>query len=52
MSQEEYDDMYEQIEIRLVDIVIDQLGFHSKQFTVATTIMDRKVYSREWIASC
>ena len=51
MRQEEYDDMPKQIEIRLVDIVIGQPGFRSKQFTVATTIMDRKVYSREWIAS-
>ena len=51
MSQEEYEDMPEQLEIRLVDIVIDQPGFRSKQFTVATTIIDRKVYSREWIAS-
>ena len=38
MSQEEYEDMPEQLEIRLVDIVIDQPGFRSKQFTVATTI--------------
>lgn len=37
--------------VLLVDAVIQQPGFRSKKFTVATTIMDRSIYSRGWIAS-
>lgn len=51
MSQEEYALMPEQVEVRLVDIIIEQPGFRSKKFTVATTTMNRSVYSRQWIAS-
>ena len=51
MSQEEYEAMPKQVEVRLVDVVIQQPGFRSKKFTVATTIMDRSIYSRGWIAS-
>ena len=51
MSKEEYEAMPDQVEVRLVDVVIEQPGFRSKKFTVATTIMDRTVYSRKWIAS-
>ena len=43
--------MPKQVEVRLVDVVIEQPGFHSKKFTVATTIMERSIYSRQWIAS-
>ena len=49
MSQEEYAAMPKQVEVRLVDVVIEQPGFRSKKFTVATTIMDRNIYSRHWI---
>ena len=35
----------------LVDIVVDQAGFRSKKFTIATTITDIKLYSRDWIGS-
>jgi hypothetical protein len=51
MSQQEYEAMPEQVEVPLVDIVIEQPGFRAKKFTVATTILDRTVYSRGWIAS-
>lgn len=51
MSEQEYEMCPDQIEIRLVDIVIDQAGFRSKKYTVATTILETQVYSRDWIAS-
>ena len=51
MSQQEYEAMPEQVEVRLVDIVIEQPGFRAKKFTVATTILDPAIYSRGWIAS-
>jgi hypothetical protein len=51
MSQKEYEAMPKQVEVRLVDVLIEQPGFRSKKFTVATTFMGRNVYSREWIAS-
>ena len=49
MSEEEYAACPQQIEIRLVDLIIDQKGFRSKQYTIATTILETKVYSRDWI---
>jgi hypothetical protein len=49
MSEEEYAASPPQIEIRQVDLSIDQKGFRSKQYTIATTILQTKVYSREWI---
>ena len=51
MSEEDYRVMPEQIEIRLVDIVIDQAGFRSKKYTVATTVINNKTYTRHWIAN-
>lgn len=51
MSEDEYDRLPAEVEIRLVDVTIDQPGFRSKQFTVATTMVDDKVYSRQWITS-
>lgn len=51
MSKEEYEACSPRIEIRLVDLLIEQAGFRSKKFTVATTILDEKVYSRDWITS-
>ena len=51
MSEEDYQAMPERVEVRLVDIVIDQPGFRSKKYTVATTILDRKTYTRDWIAN-
>lgn len=51
MSKEEYAACSKQIEIRLVDLNIEQAGFRSKKFTVATTILETKTYSRDWITS-
>jgi len=51
MSEQEYDELPEQIEIRLVDVIIEQAGFRSKKYTIATTMVETKVYSRDWITS-
>ena len=51
MSEQEYDVLPEQIEIRLVDVIIEQAGFRSKKYTIATTMVETKVYSRDWITS-
>lgn len=51
MTQEEYRSLPDKIEIRLVDIVIDQAGFRSKKYTVATTVLDNKTYTRSWITN-
>lgn len=51
MSEEEYARCPEQIEIRLVDVVATQPGFRSKTYTIATTILEADVFSRDWIAS-
>ena len=49
MSEQEYDQCPERIEIRLVDVTIDQPGFRSSKYTIATTILDTKVFTRHWI---
>lgn len=51
MSEEEYAACPEQIEIRLVDVVIDQPGFRSKKYTIATTILETHVFTRDWLMS-
>ena len=51
MTKEEYEQLPEAIELRLVDVQVRQKGFRPDSFTVATTIMDRKVYSAGWIRS-
>jgi hypothetical protein len=51
MSPEEYSEQPETIEVRLVDVQVDEAGFRPDAFTVATTILDRKVYSAAWIGS-
>lgn len=51
MSEEEYAACPEQIEIRLVDVIIEQPGFRSKKYTIATTILDTKVFTRDWITN-
>jgi hypothetical protein len=51
MSEEEYAECPEQIEIRLVDVLIEQPGFRSTKYTIATTILETKVYSRDWLTS-
>lgn len=51
MSTEEYALQPATIEVRLVDIQVEEPGFRPDAFTVATTIMDRKAYSAAWIGS-
>lgn len=51
MSEQEYDMCPEQIDIRLVDITIEQAGFRSKKFTIATTAIATQLYSQLWLAS-
>ena len=51
MSEEEYSECPERIKIRLVDVVVDQPGFRSKKYTIATTIVETKDFSRDWITS-
>ena len=41
----------EQIEIRLTDVIIDQPGFRSKKYTIATTILETETYTRDWITN-
>ena len=51
MSEEEYAACPEQIEIRLTDVIIDQPGFRSKKYTIATTILETETYTRDWITN-
>jgi hypothetical protein len=51
MSEEEYQQQPDTIAIRLVDVQVPQKGFRPAEFTVATTMLDRKVDSGDWIAS-
>jgi hypothetical protein len=51
MSEEEYAACPEKIEIRLVDIIIQQPGFRSKKYTIVTTILDTAVFTRDWITN-
>ena len=51
MSEEEYAQCPEQIEIRLVDVIIEQPGFRSKKYTIATTILGHEVFTRDWITN-
>jgi hypothetical protein len=51
MSEEEYAQCPEQIEVRLVDVIIEQPGFRSKKYTIATTILDTEVFTRDWITN-
>ena len=51
MSETEYQQQPEAIEIRLVDVQVPQKGFRPEAFTVATTLLDRKACTSSWIAS-
>lgn len=51
MSTQEYAQQPERIEVRLVDVQVQEAGFRPDTFTVATTIIDRQVYSAAWIGS-
>jgi hypothetical protein len=51
MGKEDYQQQPETIEIRLVDIQVPQQGFRPDVFTVATTMIDHKIRTGNWIAS-
>lgn len=51
MSKTEYQQQPKTIEIRLVDVQVLQKGFRPQEFTVATTMLDRKANPGSWIAS-
>lgn len=51
MSAEVYAEQPATLEVRLVDVQVDQPGFRTEAFTVATTITDRRLYSAAWIGS-
>jgi hypothetical protein len=51
MSAEQYAQCPAQIEVRLVDIKIQTPGFRAKQHTLATTILETDVFSRDWLAN-
>jgi hypothetical protein len=51
MSKQEYATIPKSIEVRLVDVQVNEPGFRTDQFTVATTILDHRVFTSEWIAS-
>ena len=51
MSEEDYDSIPGQIEVRLVDVKVDRPGFRTEGFTVATTMLDHKSCPAEWIGS-
>ena len=51
MSKEEYTTMPKSIEVRLVDVKVDEPGYRTEGFTVTTTIIDHRVYTAHWIGS-
>ncbi|HQZ65004.1 MAG TPA: transposase [Planctomycetaceae bacterium] len=51
VRRQEYDQQPATIEIRLVDFNVKRTGFRPDRFTVATTILDDKQVSGDWIRS-
>ncbi len=51
MSKEQFAEQPATIEMRLVDIRVEEAGFRPDAFTVATTLTDRKVHTAAWIGS-
>jgi hypothetical protein len=51
MSIELYNQQPATVELRLVDIRVEQAGYRTKAFTVATTIVDHKLYPSTWIGA-
>lgn len=49
MSVEEYAACPERIDIRLTDVIITQPGFRSQKYTIATTILEPTIFTRDWI---
>lgn len=51
MTEEVYAQQPPTIEIRLVDVQPSQPGFRTRSFTVATTQLDHRQFTRDWISS-
>ena len=51
MSEEEYALLPAEMAIRLVDVTVNEPGFRGEGFTVATTLLNHRVYSEQWIGS-
>ena len=51
MTKDEYAQMPQSVEIRLVDVTVRQPGSRTKQFTVATTLTDDSEVSGDCIRS-
>lgn len=51
MTPEEYQTFAKTVEVRLVDATVEQPGFRTQGFTVATTMLDHKECPARWIAS-
>jgi hypothetical protein len=51
MSQAEYKQQPETLELRLIDVNVNRKGFRPSQFTVTTTMTDDEQYSGDWIRS-
>ena len=51
MTQQEYALMPKEVEVRLVDVKVDRVGFRTDGFTIATTFLDHKACSCKWLAS-
>ncbi len=51
MSQEVYAEQPASVEIRLVDAQVIEPGFRTQGFTVATTMLDHRQFTRVWISS-
>jgi len=51
MTKQEYAEMPMEIEVRLVDIKVDEPGYRTEGFTIATTIIDHRIYTDRWIGS-
>ena len=51
MSEEVYAEQPATVEVRLVDVQVNEPGFRTKGFTVATTMLDHKLSTAAWIGS-
>jgi len=51
MSPDDYAQMPASLKVRLVDVHVDQPGCRTRRFTVTTTLLDSKQFTREWITS-
>jgi hypothetical protein len=51
MSEEVYAEQPATVEIRLIDVQVSEPGFRTQGFTVATTLLDHRLFTRPWISS-